>query len=52
MGKQMKYADKRDIPFVILAGEEEIEKQTFTLKHMKSGEQDTLGLEDLISKLS
>ena len=52
MGKQMKYADKRDIPFVILAGEEEIEQQTFTLKHMKSGEQDTLRLEDLISKLS
>jgi len=52
MGKQMKYADKRDIPFVILAGEEEIEQQTYTLKHMKSGEQDTLRLEDLISKLS
>lgn len=52
MGKQMKYADKRDIPFVILAGEEEIEQQIFTVKHMKTGEQDKLGLEELTAKLS
>ncbi|WP_026916067.1 histidine--tRNA ligase [Christiangramia portivictoriae] len=52
MGKQMKYADKRDIPFVILAGEEEIEQQIFTVKHMKTGEQDRLSLEELTAKLS
>ncbi|MFV8225964.1 histidine--tRNA ligase [Christiangramia aquimixticola] len=47
MGKQMKYADKRQIPFVVLAGEAEMENGEFTLKHMKSGEQQTLDLEKL-----
>ena len=39
MGKQMGYADKRDIPFTVLAGDKEMEAQSFTLKNMKSGEQ-------------
>lgn len=51
MGKQMKYADKRNIPFTILAGEEEMNQQKFTLKHMKSGEQSSLDLPGLIQKL-
>ena len=51
MGKQMKYADKRDIPFVVLAGEEEMNQQKFTLKHMKSGEQSSLDMEALKTKL-
>ncbi len=51
MGKQMKYADKRDIPYVVLAGEEEMNQQKFTLKHMKSGEQSSLNLESLKTKL-
>ena len=33
MGKQMGYADKRNIPFVILAGDKEIENQSYTLKN-------------------
>ncbi|MCM8570826.1 histidine--tRNA ligase [Gramella jeungdoensis] len=52
MGKQMKYADKRDIPYVVLAGEEEMSQQKFTLKHMKSGEQSSLSLEELKQKLN
>lgn len=51
MGKQMKYADKRDIPFVVLAGDEEMAQKKFTLKHMKSGEQLVLNLDELIAKL-
>ena len=51
MGKQMKYADKRDIPYTVLAGEEEINAQEFTLKHMKSGEQSNLDLAGLINIL-
>lgn len=51
MGKQMKYADKRNIPFVVLAGEEEMKQQKFTLKHMKSGEQSTVDFNDLKTKL-
>lgn len=52
MGKQMKYADKRQIPFVILAGEEEMNNQKFTLKNMKSGEQTSLNMEGLLNKLN
>ena len=48
MGKQMSYADKRSIPFVILAGEKEINSQSFTLKNMKSGEQSECGIQQLL----
>lgn len=51
MGKQMKYADKRDIPFVVLAGDEEMAQEKFTLKHMKSGDQSVLNFEELKAKL-
>lgn len=51
MGKQMSYADKRNIPFVILTGEKEIKTNSFTVKNMKSGEQMSLGLEDLLQLL-
>ena len=49
MGKQMGYADKRNIPFVILAGDKEIENQSYTLKSMLSGDQSNYTLEELIS---
>ena len=51
MKKQMAHANKRDIPFVVLAGAEEIDQQQFTLKNMKSGEQYKVGLQELIQKL-
>ena len=49
MGKQMGYADKRNIPFVILAGDKEIENQSYTLKSMLSGDQSNYTLDQLIS---
>ena len=48
MGKQMSYADKRSISFVILAGEKEINSQSFTLKNMKSGEQSECSIQQLL----
>lgn len=51
MKKQMQYADKRNIPYVVLVGEEEIKANEYTLKNMKSGEQEKLTLERLIDKL-
>ncbi|MCH4822941.1 histidine--tRNA ligase [Gramella lutea] len=51
MGKQMKYADKREIPYTVLAGEEEMNNEKFTLKYMKSGDQLSLNLEELVKKL-
>ena len=40
--KQMKYADQRNIPVVLLAGEQEVADQTFTVKWMKEGRQETV----------
>ena len=51
MKKQMNYANKREIPFVILAGEEEIEAEKFTLKNMKTGEQQKVDFAELIKVL-
>ncbi|RZN80995.1 MAG: histidine--tRNA ligase [Winogradskyella sp.] len=51
MKKQMNYANKRDIPFVVLVGDEELRTNSFTLKDMSSGEQQKLQLEDLINTL-
>ncbi|MEO6346572.1 MAG: histidine--tRNA ligase [Aquaticitalea sp.] len=49
--KQMNYANKRNIPNVILVGESELKNHTFTLKNMDSGEQQELTLEQLILRL-
>lgn len=51
MKKQMNYANKRNIPFVILIGETELENNAYTLKDMNSGEQRTLTLEELHAAL-
>jgi histidyl-tRNA synthetase len=52
MQKQMNYANKKEIPFVVLAGETEIQYQKFTLKNMESGEQKSVSAEELINILS
>lgn len=50
MKKQLNYANKRGIPYVVLAGEEEIEQEKFTLKEMQTGNQQTLSLKELKRK--
>lgn len=50
MKKQMNHANKRNIPFVVLVGEQEVNTNSYTLKNMKSGEQETVSLEDLLLK--
>ena len=52
MKKQMNYANRKEIPFVILAGEEEIAARKFTLKNMQSGDQHLVSAEELIKILS
>ncbi len=49
--KQLKYASKKEIPFVAILGPEEIEKNVVTLKNMQTGEQKQLNPENLISDL-
>ncbi|HIC30678.1 MAG TPA: histidine--tRNA ligase [Flavobacteriaceae bacterium] len=51
MKKQMNYANKRDIPFVVIVGEEEMKNNIFALKNMKTGEQNKVDIDSLISKL-
>lgn len=52
MKKQMSYANAKEIPFVVLAGEEEMAANKFTLKNMKTGEQVTLTSEALIQTVA
>jgi len=52
MKKQMNYANKRQIPYVAMAGTNEMEQGIFTLKNMLSGEQNTVNLEKMIEVLT
>ncbi len=52
MGKQFDYANKRNIPFVVVAGETEIANDLLALKSMKTGEQEDVSLQTLITKMS
>ncbi len=47
MQKQMKYANNRNVPYVILIGEKEITNNSFVAKNMASGEQNTFRLGNL-----
>jgi len=51
MKKQMTYANKRGIGFVVLAGSAEIEKEEYTLKNMQSGVQQNCSLKELFKIL-
>ncbi|MCU0462361.1 MAG: histidine--tRNA ligase [Bacteroidales bacterium] len=50
--KQMSYADARRIPYIIIAGEEEIKAREVTVKVMSSGEQKRVKADDLCSLFS
>lgn len=51
MKKQMNYANRRNIPFVVLVGEEEVKAKLFTLKNMDSGAQNKLSFDELLEVL-
>ena len=51
MKKQMSYANAKNIPFVALAGETEIQEGKLTLKNMETGEQQLLTPDELIRQL-
>ena len=52
MKKQMSYANAKQIPFVVLAGESEMEAGKVTLKNMETGDQQMLSPDELIAQLS
>ncbi len=45
MQKQMKYANNRNVPYVVLIGEQELASNTFVVKDMAKGEQQTYSLD-------
>ncbi len=47
MKKQMDYANRREIPFVAIIGEDELAKGVATIKNMRSGEQKQLAFDHL-----
>lgn len=52
MDKQMKYANKRELPFVAFVGEEELTQNLISLKNMATGEQNSVDIQTLIQKIS
>lgn len=44
----LRYGDKKGIPYVLIIGEEELEKQKLTLKHMASSKEEEVALDQLI----
>ena len=44
---KFKYADKLEIPYVIVIGEDEISKNIFKLKDMKTGEEKDISMDDI-----
>ena len=50
--KQMEYANRKNIPFVILIGKDEMESGLLTIKNMHSGEQHSCSLDDIKKTLA
>lgn len=48
LDKQIKYADKNKIPYVIILGPEEIEKETVKIKNMQTGEQKEVNINEIV----
>lgn len=51
LDKQLKYANNKEIPFVVIIGPEEAAKNQITLKNMKTGEQIKVKNKELLKKI-
>jgi histidyl-tRNA synthetase len=51
LGKQIEYASKKNIPFFLVIGQDEIDNELFGLKNLNTGEQEKLDLNSIIAKL-
>ena len=49
--KALNYADKENIPYVIIVGEDELKENKVTLRNMENGEQNQITIEEVIEKL-
>lgn len=51
LDKQMKYAHRRNIPFVAIVGDEELKEEMISLKNMSSGQQEKISFHYLITAI-
>lgn len=51
MGRIFNYADKLDIPFAVVIGEDEIKEELYSFRDMKTGVQEKLSAADIVSKV-
>ncbi len=51
LDKQLKYADKKGIPYVVIIGPDEVKNNQAVLKDMKAGKQVTISQAELTSKI-
>lgn len=51
IGKKFNYADKLNIPYVVVIGEEEANNNVYSFRNMKTGEQENISMERLIECL-
>ncbi len=51
LGRQISAADSLQIPYVLILGPDEVERQIYTLKNLATGEQQTLAEDALIAVL-
>ena len=49
LGKQFEYADKKGILSVVIVGERELAENSVTVRNMKTGDQTSVKLDDLVS---
>lgn len=52
MKKQMNYANKKNIPYVLIIGPEEIQSKKYTLKNMYTSEQVSEGIDEIINRIN
>ena len=48
---KMKEANRRNLPFLLILGEDEVKSSTYSLKNMQTGEQEKLTFEEILEKL-
>ena len=50
--KQLGYANKNKIPFVVFVGDDELKSKKYSVKEMNTGDQELLTISELINKLA
>jgi histidyl-tRNA synthetase len=49
LSKQLEYADKLNIPFVLIIGKKEVESESVKIREMKSGEESIVKIKDIVN---